>query len=612
MYSMDKLRKIVGSTLISLLGQIITWTSTLVLTIAYGRFLGDTKFGELFLAITFVALVGFPLEFGFNQQLTRDVAQKPHEAKRYLVNILLLKGCFWIGLYGVIFWLAYLLGYRGEELSLVAICGIGLLADAVTNVFASLHYAMGSVKFPVVGSILSKGLAALVGTILLKNGGSVEVMAGVLLGCSCVNMLWQAIWGFRMVGLSFKIDRKLMWELLRTCIPFLVYGVLAVIYYRIDTVILSLMANAEVIGWYGAAYRLLDTLNFLPNLVIFSIMYPLFSKYSISDDAKLKLSAEKSMNFLLFCGIPITTLMIVAASSIIGFLYHQPQFVHSIPALQGLAPGLLFLYANTVLGSIIMSVKQEKKITLMAAIALVFNIGLNLILIPLYQHIGAAIVTSLTELLLLCLSIAFTPRQYLPFKSLLVALKSIIASLIMALTIWKLLTLSIFIIIPVAMVTYVASALLIGVIPREDLKTLYRALRKKTAVSSVSQALLKDWESENMLDGTMILADEDTIPMKAVYRIQQMQPRREIVEANTIPLQAVHGFPEEMNTIPLQIVHTPPPEMNTLPLQTVHELRPKELEYDLSEDDIATMPMSAVQRKKRETVPQDASTPLHS
>lgn len=599
---MDKLRKVVGSTLISLFGQIITWTSTLVLTIAYGRFLGDTKFGELFLAITFVALVGFPLEFGFNQQLTRDVAQKPHEARRYLSNILLLKGCFWVGLYGAIILLGYVLGYRGEELSLVAICGIGLLADAATNVFASLHYAMGSVKFPVVGSILSKGLAALVGTILLKNGGGVEGMAFVLLGCSCVNMLWQAVWGFRLVGLPFALDKKLMWELLRTCIPFLVYGVLAVIYYRIDTVILSLMANAEVIGWYGAAYRLLDTLNFLPNLVIFSIMYPLFSKYSISDDAKLKLSAEKSMNFLLFCGVPITTLLIVAGSSIIGFLYHQPQFVHSVPALQALAPGLLFLYANTVLGSIIMSVKQEKKITLMAAIALVFNVGLNLILIPLYQHIGAAVVTSLTELLLLCLSIAFTPRQYLPFKSLWVALKSIVASLIMALAIWKLLGLSVFIIVPVAMVTYVASALLIGVIPREDLKALYGALRKKTVASSVSQALLKDWESENMLDGTMLLADEDTIPMKAVYRIQQMQPRREIVEANTIPLQAVHMFPQDVKT---------------MPLEAIRALQPKEPEHDFSEDDDAdTMPMTAVQRKRRETAPQtalqDASTRLHS
>src|SRR5579871_3138995 len=99
---MNKLRKVVNNTLISLVGQAITWTSTLTLTIGYGRFLGDFKFGELYFAITFVALIGFPLEFGFNQQLTRGVAQKPEQALHYLTNTLLLKGALWLILYSII------------------------------------------------------------------------------------------------------------------------------------------------------------------------------------------------------------------------------------------------------------------------------------------------------------------------------------------------------------------------------------------------------------------------------------------------------------------------------------------------------------------------------
>src|SRR6266849_1750891 len=72
---MNRLRKVVSNVVISLIGQVVTWTSTLLLTIAYVRFLGDVKFGELYLATTFVLLIGFPLDLGFNQQLTRDVAQ---------------------------------------------------------------------------------------------------------------------------------------------------------------------------------------------------------------------------------------------------------------------------------------------------------------------------------------------------------------------------------------------------------------------------------------------------------------------------------------------------------------------------------------------------------
>ena len=80
---MDSLRRIVNNAIISLIGQAVTWTSTFILTIAYGRFLGASKFGELYFASTFVMLIGIPIEYGFNQQHTRDVAQEPDRASRY-------------------------------------------------------------------------------------------------------------------------------------------------------------------------------------------------------------------------------------------------------------------------------------------------------------------------------------------------------------------------------------------------------------------------------------------------------------------------------------------------------------------------------------------------
>lgn len=42
---MNNLRKVLGNTGVSFFGQIITWISTLALTAAYGRFLGDERAG---------------------------------------------------------------------------------------------------------------------------------------------------------------------------------------------------------------------------------------------------------------------------------------------------------------------------------------------------------------------------------------------------------------------------------------------------------------------------------------------------------------------------------------------------------------------------------------
>jgi len=454
----------------------------MLLTIAYGRFLGDVKFGELFLAITFVSLVGFPLEFCFNQQIIRDVAREPDKALKYLSNVFLMKVALWLILYGAILFLCQLLEYSPEEQALVAICGFTLLASAIANLFRSLHYAFEWVVFPVVGSILEKAPVAVVGILLLRQGAGVQEMAFVLLGGAIASAIWQAWWFFALKGMRFDLDLKLIHRLTITSIPFLAYGVLGVIYYRLDTILLSLMTNVAVVGWYNAGYRLFDTLSFIPNLIISAILYPIFAKFFVSSQANLKIAVEKSTNLLLFFSIPITIGLIVTSPNIIDFLYHRSEFAHTVPALQALAPGLIFLYINFVLCAILMSTRQEKKMTLMAGVALVFNLVLNLILIPRYQHIGAALVTSLTEALLFCMAVVFIPRQLLPFASIRVGGKALIASLVMTVAIWILGIFhiaNIFVILLVAIPTYFGAATLLRTIPRDDVLAFYSAIRSK-------------------------------------------------------------------------------------------------------------------------------------
>ena len=253
-------------------------------------------------------------------------------------------------------------------------------------------------------------------------------------------------------------------------------------------------------------------------------MYPVFSKFSTTNESSLKLAIEKSMNFLLFCGIPIAAAMIVAAPNIIGFLYHRVEFDQSIPVLQALAPGLVFLYVNTVFTTVIMSTKQEKKITIMAGAALVFNLGLNLFMIPLLHQIGAAIVTSLTELLLLCIAVTFIPRHLLPFGSLRVAVKVGLASLVMCLAIFAIhnfnfyYKINIFIILSVAMLVYLGMATLLGTIPREDIKAIYHSIRYK-AQGSLPEPPIPQTETEQNLQS----ANEGLLTMEEVTEMEVMQ-----------------------------------------------------------------------------------------
>lgn len=474
------LRRLASNTLLSMFGQGVTWLSTLILTMAYGRFLGDLHLGQLYLAITFVGLIGFPLEFGFNQQLIRDVAQVPGRATRYLWSTLILKLGLWFVLYCGMMGVAWLLRYDGGERAIVAVCGLTLLLTGVSSTFASLHYAVQRAVFPVLGNIIEKGLGAAAGVLLLAHGYGVLTMAFILLAAAGCNAVWQAGWFFRLTGVHFALDFTHVRALVVAGLPFLIYGVLGVIYYRIDTVLLSLMTSTVVVGWYGAAYRLFDTLCFLPNVVIMAILYPVFSRYSVTSQQNLKIAVEKTLSYLMFIAIPIATGLIFASTAIIGFLYHNPQFTNTVPALEALAPGLVFLYANSVVGSVLMSTKREKRVTAMAGVALVFNLAVNLLLIPRMEHVGAAIATSATELLLLCLGVAMLPREFVPWRSLRTVGKSLVAGVAMAGAILAVDRSSLLVILPVAAVVYFGLSAALGTIPRDDFRALYVAFRRKS------------------------------------------------------------------------------------------------------------------------------------
>ena len=545
---MSKLRRIIANTFISLVGQAVNWTSTLLLTVAYGRYLGPSQFGELVFAVAFVGLIGVPVNSGFDRQTIRDVAQQPEKAASYLSNMLIIRLGIWSILCALFLLAAWLLGYSPQVRVLVAICGFDLLCNALANTFASLHYAFERTIFPVVGNMLEKGLSALFGILLLRSGAGVLAMAVVIVGGSLVNGVWQAAWYVRLVGTTFTLDPALMRHILRKNVPFFINGALWTGYTTIDTVLLAFLTSSLVVGWYGAATRLFDTMSFLPTIVITSIMFPIFAKLSLVSDVELKLAFEKSVNFLLLCGIPIATLLIVAAPDIIFLLYGRNGFAQSIPVLQAAAPGVVFAFLSYALSSTLLSKKLDGKLPIVSAIALAFNLALNLVLIRFYQAIGAAIASTLTEVLVCCCLVALHPRQLLPFGSLWVAFKALIASLAMA---WVVLALHAFhfvVVLASALLTYAAVAVVIGVIPRDDYLALYNALRLKAQPSSQlhPKDLPEGAPPEFGADALLEIELATTVKLPAI-RLQALRPiRLQVLQAGAPALEetAVPACPD--------------------------------------------------------------------
>ncbi|HEU5344419.1 MAG TPA: polysaccharide biosynthesis C-terminal domain-containing protein [Ktedonobacterales bacterium] len=467
---MNVVRRTFSNIMMLMSGQIVTWISTLILAAAYGRFLGATGFGELYLATTFTALVGFPIEFSFNQQIVRDVARDLDAAHRYITMGLALKAALWSALFAFSLVLAALLGYSTEVRWLIALSGFSLLTMGISTTLISVQTAYMDVGMAKFGAVIEKVFDTIFALILLRAGYGVIPVGIVLVLGSIAGMIWQIVRTAKIIGIRFEWAPPIARTLIRSGMSFLAYGVIGVIYYRVDTVLLSVFATDASIGVYGAAYRLFDTLTFIPGIVVGAVMSPILSKYAVDTDrGKLRLAIEKSTSAMLLCSLPAAAGLLVTAPNIIGFIYQREDFTGSEYVLQALAIGLIALYLNSVLTTVLVSTGQERKLPIMASVALVFNVGLNLILIPRFMDMGAAWATTLTELLLLGIGLWMIDRALIPVKLLKTTAKILGATIIMAVVAHALDHFNILIIMPIAAAVYVAALLALRALPDEDI-----------------------------------------------------------------------------------------------------------------------------------------------
>ncbi len=470
-----------SNTAIMLVAQMITWSATLVTTAVLGARLGVDAFGTLYLAMSFSLLFGVLVEFGLNQQLVRAVARDRDLAGPYLVNSLAIKLALSAVAYLAIIALIFLLGYSAEAGRVIAVYSLILVANGLSTTFTAVYQGTQRVIFAAVGSIIEKVLVCILAIVLLWLGFGVIAMAAVFVAGSAASATMQGLCLRRVARIELRLDRRIIGTLLRNALPFFAYWVLGSLYYRLDTILLSKLTGAAVLGWYGAAYRLFDTLVFLPSIIASAILFPILARLSEQSRPALRKAMSKGLDVILIVGMPISVGLFTLADPIIRFIYRQPEFVNAVPALQWLAVALLLLYVNSILAVTLVSLNEERKMTVVAGLALVLNLGLNLVLIPLFQHVGAAFTTAATEGFILIYLLVVMPRGLLARSTASVLAKAGIASAAMALvlTVLRGQGLPLLALVPLGGAIYALVGILLRLVPPEDFRLIVAALGRR-------------------------------------------------------------------------------------------------------------------------------------
>lgn len=165
-----------------------------------------------------------------------------------------------------------------------------------------------------------------------------------------------------------------------------------------DKTMLGMMTNDENVGYYATAYKITGIVSNIINSIGAVVMSRLSFYLGSNQKEKFDKLAIKAINMMLFLSIPAVMGVCALAKNIVWFIGGK-EYEPVIVLLKMLIVSIVFSTFNTMTNlRILFPLGKEKVVLKMDVIAMVENIILNLLLIPLYQAKGAVISTVITEI----------------------------------------------------------------------------------------------------------------------------------------------------------------------------------------------------------------------
>ena len=185
--------------------------------------------------------------------------------------------------------------------------------------------------------------------------------------------------------------------------PFGLENFLFLVYYQTDLILLRYLVNEEAVGFYGASVIFMAAAYLPPSVLYQKFLLPMIHRWAFEEGYRLQQFIRKGAR-LMFVGGLLVTLFIWCGASYFVPLILGEEYRPSASLLILMSLAIPFRYLAVHLGSFL-STRDLIWVNLrISSCTALLNVFLNLLLIPLYGGIGAAVATVVSYA---CLAILF-------------------------------------------------------------------------------------------------------------------------------------------------------------------------------------------------------------
>jgi O-antigen/teichoic acid export membrane protein len=376
------------------IGGLVSRVMAVLLLPVYATYLRGAGFGKIETVVAFTTVLVIVLRFGISSAFFRFYFDSTDEAHRTLV----VRTSFWFtmttataGLVAGWILAPEIDGWLrlGNDPWLVRAAFVGLWAQMNYEQLTSLFRVEERSTAFVVASLANVAIT-ITATLLLVvewRKGPTGAVVGNFVGTLAV---YAVLLGYRRYQLGLQFDRRLLREMNRFGLPLVPSALALWAINFVDRIFIAHYKDQTEVGVYSVAVRISSAVVFL--MIAFRLAWPAFA-YSIADDREAKRTYSFVLTYLVFVCCWISLALGALAPWLVDILAPKPEFERAAEAVAPLAFAATAYAGYTVLAIGSGRARKTQGNWVVAGVAALVNIVLNVALIPPYGMIGAAVST---------------------------------------------------------------------------------------------------------------------------------------------------------------------------------------------------------------------------
>jgi O-antigen/teichoic acid export membrane protein len=447
--------------------------STVLALVSIGfitRYLGKEGFGNYATVLAFLSFFAAILDLGLNAISTREISRPGASEEKIMSRIFSLRVVSSFLVLLIVPVIICFFPYSREVKMGILIIAFSFLFNAsyqILNGIFQKNLAMDKVAMSeLMGKIIQVGIVIL--AVKYDLGFSWVILS--LFFNMLVSFFLIHLWSRKFIKLKWEYDFQYWKTFLKESWPMGVSVFITFLYFKMDTILLSVMRSSADVGIYNAAYKVIENIAFFPSMIM-GLILPVMSFSIFSDRRRFLDISNKTFRVFLLTVVPLLIIIIFLSDGIIH-LIGGAGFFESALVLEILVFALVFIFFGNFFNAILIAANLQKKLMIVLSFAAILNISLNLIIIPIWSYLGAAVVSVITEFLVVVLTGFFVFKKINYKPSFQRGGQIILSGLIMAIPLFFFRNSNFFILIISSSAIYLFCLWIFKVITIQEIKSL--------------------------------------------------------------------------------------------------------------------------------------------